>query len=1189
MQQRIDSLMLRELRFKGDPAHVISNDLMTLKSTVGDGACVVGGYYRSSPGQSSSTRAINRDFTPTRMRQAMASRLMVLALLMASTSNMMAGQSESSILATRVTVEATSQVAAVPLDRVISLDIRSEPMEAALEKISVAAHTEITFGVRDQTAMLRRVSLQAMSITVRDALVHVLAGTGLSAETSALGDIVLVHSSGNRNHLNVSDSTSTIKGQVVDRHTGAPIFGAVVQVDGLNARTSTSADGRFSLVLRAGTWNVHVRQIGYTRAERVVQALVGQTTNADFSLELSPKLLDQVVTTVTGPEQLDRSGASIATINADSVVSASPVTDLAEIINARAAGVQVFSVGGLSGTSPEIDIRGQNSGFMSNQPIMYVDGVRVDNSVSTRVGNGTEGTSAGRFNDISPDEIASIQIVRGASAATLYGTDASNGVILITTKRGTAGRQQWTAYTEQGMIAGIPGSFITSYAPWGHAIGSTQDVPGCTLILIGQHQCQEDSVSQFSPFRNSQTTPLGLGNRQAYGLQVNGGSTAMHYFASGGYEGEVGFLRMPFADQRFFAPAQGAAGLSEADLHPNAVEKYSGRVNLMTTLGRSADLSVSTSYLSKTSRIPDTQDLEFGEFGPGYLDTASGGWYAGLRPGYFFLDHADEATSHFTGGATVNWHPADWLAGHATTGIDFSDDQLGVLSPPNNITSPTGDRTNTQTNQHLYTVDLGLRSTLQLLPGFTSTTAVGGQLVRTQTGVTTATATNLAPGCATVLCTLGTPLGMEQTLETSVAGGYVEQTFTIRESLSLVGGIRADGAGAFGQSYKTVLYPKVSGSWSVTDERAFAWLAPMGKVHLRAAYGEAGVQPAPTAALTIETPLPGVPPLGTTSQISQYGNPNLRPETQRELETGVDYSSRDDRVSLQFTYYNKQSSHALVNLTTPTAYGALPEVENLGEVRNRGAEVAASVRLLETRFAKWDVSVNGSLNHNKVLSLPPGFGLQFEGNAQNAGIKVGAPLFSYFARPYTYVDANHDGIIEPSEITVDTAYRYVGPSDPTRQFTASTGISLFSQHVRISAQLDYRGGFTLFDVPLAGQCAVATCPWASYRSTSLAHQAAVAAADPSLPAPSYGGFMEDGSFWRLREIAATFQMPTLLVRSLRSRDLSVTLSIRNAALWTAYRGGDPESKATAGLAAEGAYSFGTPVARYWLARVNVGI
>jgi hypothetical protein len=417
---------------------------------------------------------------------------------------------------------------------------------------------------------------------------------------------------------------------------------------------------------------------------------------------------------------------------------------------------------------------------------------------------------------------------------------------------------------------------------------------------------------------------------------------------------------------------------------------------------------------------------------------------------------------------------------------------------------------------------------------------------------------------------------------------YVEETLTIRDRLSLTGALRGDGAGTFGKSYETALYPKVSASWNLGDEPFLN--RALGKIHLRGAYGASGVEPPATAALTIESPSPGSTSLGTTSDITQIGNPDVRPERQTELEVGVDYATRDDRVAIEFTYYNKRSSDALVELPVATALGAVPEYENIGAVRNRGFEVSGTALIVDSRPFSWDVAVNSSVNHNTVITLGSAFGRQFTDGFSTPAIEAGYPLFSYFARPYRYADANHDGIIEPSEVAVDTAFDYVGPSDPTTQVTASTGINFLARHIRVSTQFDYRGGFKLLDGLLFDKCvAVSNCSYTAYRSTPLAEQAAVAAADFSQPVSSYKGFIEDGSFVRLREVAVTFTAPQSFASRLHATDLRVTFSGRNLALWTRYRGGDPELKTTPGDAAVGAYgSNGIPVAQYWLARVSLG-
>ncbi len=1043
-----------------------------------------------------------------------------------------------------------------------------------------------------------RVSLRAEDITVVAALTELLLDTGLDVQVSAGDHITLVArpaSTQVRVGVLHQQRTGGIAGRVTDVKTGQPLVAATVRVETTNARAVTGADGRYAIGgVRAGTYKVTASFLGYAPRTILVDLLVDSTAHQDFALSPTVQLLDAVVTTVTGNQQLRALGNTIGTISvADSVVGRAPVTDLSDVISARVPGVQVFENGGLTGASPEINIRGQNSAQLSNQPLLYIDGVRVDNSAAV-VANSSIlnfGATAGRFDDLSPAEIASIEIVKGPSAATLYGTDAANGVILVKTKHGAPGRRHWAMYAEQGLSTFDRNRFPDSYYPWGHTTDVTHAITQCTLQAVGAGICVQDSVTHFSPLKDPATTPIGTGTQSSYGLQLSGGADT-RYFTSAAYQNEVGYLKMPTADRAILTAADGTP-LGDDQLNPNAVRKVSLRQNLVTLLGSTADLSLSAGLLSQQSRIPSSISLTYGEFGPGYRD-ANDGWFAGFRPGWLFAERHAEDVLHVTGGGTSTWSPLIWLTTHATTGLDFSSTYFDGLARPGQpvFGNGLGDRLNTRTNSTLASVDVGATAAARLTTQLTARTSAGVQYNRNMILVTSAEAQQLNPGSQT-LAGGAIQLNSESTTETVVAGGYAQEELSLENRLFLTGAIRADGGSAFGTGFKTATYPKLSLSWLLSDEPFWPHSSALSSLRLRAAYGASGVQPPPTAALATEQLFPAfVDGSATTAdRLATTGNPTLKPEQQREFEGGADLDLAAGRIHVELTGYHKESRDALVQINPPTSLGAIQgQTINVGAVRNIGYEVVGTATIIDSRALSWNAGINASVNHNKLLTLGPGapellfaYGI--------ASIVPGYPLFSNFEYPILgYSDANHDGIIETNEVTVGTSSAYVGPSYPTSQLTATSGLSVVGDRLHFAVQVDHRDGFTLLNRIAVDQCLSGYCRAVSVRSTSLAEQAAVASALQN-PFTNLAGFYSDGSFTRLRELSATYTFPSAWSRQLRARSISVTLAGRNLALWTRYSGTDPEVSTSVGVTLSGAYTDagGVPLAQYWVMRVNAGL
>src|SRR5207248_6085864 len=228
---------------------------------------------------------------------------------------------------------------------------------------------------------------------------------------------------------------------------------AQVTVVGTSLGALTNNEGVFTITdVTAGQVTVRAARIGYQPQNQVVLVSDNAQAAVNFSLDRAVARLEEVVTTATGEQSRREMGNVVATIKADSVVQTAPVKTVNELLQARTAGVQVIQGQGVTGSSSSIRIRGTSSLSQSNEPLIVVDGIRYDNGAEP--GNTSAGVRINRF-QLNPDDIESVDIIKGPSAAALYGTAAANGVIVIKTKRGTNGAPRWSAYGEGG-VTSIP-------------------------------------------------------------------------------------------------------------------------------------------------------------------------------------------------------------------------------------------------------------------------------------------------------------------------------------------------------------------------------------------------------------------------------------------------------------------------------------------------------------------------------------------------------------------------------------------------------------------------------------------------------------------------------------------------------------------------------------------------------------
>ena len=1069
----------------------------------------------------------------------------------------------------------------------VTLDLTDVPLRDALK--AVASQGGVSLIYASSTVPLdRRISLQLRAASVEDALRGALRGTDVDVRETTSGQLMLVRRAARPDS---DDSKSpatagTITGRVVDATTSAPVIRTFVLLDNTHRQATTDENGvyRFGDV-SPGEHTIDVRRLGYAPATRTVVVMDGAAAVVDFTLTPVASRLTEVVTTVTGPQRRLEVGTVIGTIDADSVVRSAPVTSLSDLINARVPGTQVILNNGMSGTSPRIRIRGLNSLTVANDPLLVVDGIRVDNSTGT-LGAGY-GQTAGRLNDLNPEEIESIEIVKGPSAATLYGTDAANGVIVVKTKRGRPGRVTWNGYGEAGRVEQVA-SFPDNYYAWGRSL-TTGAVQQCTLLQSAAKSCTIDSVTTFNPLANPETRPFADGMRQQTGLQVSGGASSFTYFLAGDYEGETGFLAMPAVDRARVSLERGGVAVPEEQIRPNGTRKLSLRANAGTSLGASADLNISSGLVRNEVRLVGEGIMLAGTLGPGYR-TPQNGWLSlTSQPGEAFAVRNTESATHYLTSASANWRPLSWLSTRATTGLDFSSTFLDDLQRRNEGplgTGRLGRRLNRRSDVSQLSGDIGASALFTLRPRLTSRTSIGAQYNRRLLQVTGSSGTTLTPGAETVTGA-AVITGEEQTVETVVAGSYAEQTFGLAERLFLTAALRADGGSAFGRDFRTAVYPKASASWIAIDQRP-GWV---NSVRLRLAYGASGVQPAATASLPLVTVAPafvdGV--AATGARLGAIGNPDLKPERQTELETGVDGDFAQGRVRVEGTVYNRLSRDALINRPLASEFGIATRQENIGSVRNRGVEGLVTVTAVDRPSVAWSVTVNGSVNHNRLEALAPGVLLLGDSPANRS--KPGFPLVSRFARPILgFSDANGNGIIEESELTVGDTDQYVGPAVPPRQLSVSTSLALLQGRLRLSAQFDHRGGNVITNYLAINRCSLflSDCLAVNDPTAPLADQAAAVAFNSVRYGRTYYGYTEDGSFTRWRELALTYELPTGWARRVSAYTASITLTGRNLRLFTRYSGLDPETNDAVGLVEGYGGNPTIPPARYWLARMNLG-
>jgi TonB-linked SusC/RagA family outer membrane protein len=990
----------------------------------------------------------------------------------------------------------------------------------------------------------------------------------------------------------------TITGRVTDAATGNPVSQVRVLVAGTQNGTLTAENGRYTIkVTTNGVVTLDVNRIGY-EAKKATATVTGAAAPVvvDVAITQAAFSLSAVVTTVTGQQRKVELANSTTQIAVADKIAELPVANMGNLLSGRAAGVQVVSAGA-TGAGSRIRIRGQSSLSLSNDPVVIIDGVRMTStSGSSAIGVG--GSAPSRLDDLNPEEIENIEVIKGPSAATLYGTEAANGVINITTKRGKAGKTRWNVYTENGAITN-PNTFPDLYFGWGTGLtgANTGNRVQCFATAIASGSCRADSLRVGNAFGIDSLTPIDRGARNQYGMQVSGGTDRVQFFVAGETEVETGIYKMPDIEIARLKTERGVSGLPSSQIRPNALDRNSLRANLSAQISEKATLQVSSGFINSRQRLPQNEDngngLMVGMLGGTWrqdLVDSRGVKLLGYRAfpmGDILSTTTTQDVNRFINSAQARYEPYNWLSARATVGMDFASRvdrgtqlfEQGVLG-----VNRVGNISDQRSEINQQTVDLGGTVTKQPFAWLGSKTSVGMQYIRNYFSQTGGTGNSLPPG-ATTITAAAVRNAAAGTEEKRTLGYYVEQLFTVNEKLFITAGLRRDAASAFGKDFRAVNYPKVGASWLVSEEGFFPQTDAISSLRLRATYGASGQIPGATDALRFLSPF-GTTISGTADQpgvsIGSLGNAVLKPEYSAELEGGFDLNMFNGRSNFEVTYYNKNTTDALIERRiAPSIAGVTSRFENIGNVRNSGLELVYNQKVIDRKALGLDFVLTGSTNKNELVTLGEGVSPIPSGNRNTQLNSPGFPLYGLWGRPYTYKDANNDGLLVASEMTYG-ANQFIGATYPTREVAFSPTIELLDRKLRISGQLDSKWGMKKLNNTKRHQCQAGQSCQGLYAGAPLEEQAMAVAAAASI----FTGFYEDGSFTRFRELAVSYTMPTKWANALRADRWNVVLTGRNLGVWTPFTGVDPETTVGNSDTRGNEEFFSTPPMRYVTFRMN---
>ena len=978
----------------------------------------------------------------------------------------------------------------------------------------------------------------------------------------------------------LAGAQGTIRGSVTDESTSARLSGVRVRVDQTALGAQTGPDGSYVINgVSAGQHTLSTRRVGYSPEQATVLIVAGSTSIQNFALRRAAVTLGEVVVTgVAAPTTKRQLGNTIETVSGEDVARSPGATAIDQALQGRVTGAVISENSGQPGGGVSIRLRGTNSILGGAEPLYVVDGVIVDNSAEALVslsGNAPRGNQAlsNRLADLDPADVDHIEVLKGAAAAALYGARANNGVIQIFTKRGQTGRPAFSASTE-ATWGSTPKRYDLNMSP----------LAGFTDVLFGGAPKIRAPITRYDIQDQVFRTALGTNTH----ISVGGGNGGTTYYMSGGYQGEQGILRSTDYRRTDFRTnlSQRLSNQLEVGLRGNYISSLAHYMpegeqtqGVLTSI-IFTPTSVNPAFNPNLGRYPYNPLL-----GANPLDVLAN-W------------SAPEKVERMIGGMDATWRPTRSLTLKYSTGIDDYRMEDTYFQPPfSTSASFTGSIQNPVLTSRLFNNDLTLNHLWTVGASLGLNSSLGFRYTSDRTETVRAAGADLGPG--QTLVGGATQTASQSRTEFRTVGWYVEERASIADKLFVTGGVNWDESSAFGPAQRLQAFPRLGFSY-VLDQEPW-WKNRMANLfssfRLRSAYGQTGGQPPglySRFANYVNTSYSGKPGLVSSST---SGNPNLKPERQREIEGGFDAGFFHDRAQIEFSLYDKKTSDLVLSVPLPPSSGFQQQFKNIGSLKNTGIELGLNtVNVARSGFA-WRSRFTYSANRNKITQLVTGSDtLIFD--YLNAVI-VGQPIGVFYGGTYArdaqgnraYKKFTADSLLLPyrqfdtlANGAVVAARRVIG--DPNPRFVATLGNEFdLGDRVHVSVLLDGRFGNKVanFSRRIEELFGVAKVNEREISGDTVSRTYSLNPAGRSL---IYEEYIENGRYVKLREIAFDLMLPPALVSRFGAHGATLRLSGRNLKTWTNYSGLDPEvNMFSASTVSRGVDFATTPLPR----QVSIGL
>lgn len=777
-----------------------------------------------------------------------------------------------------------------------------------------------------------------------------------------------------------AQSGTFVTGKIVDDEAGKPLVGASVSIPALRIGGVTDKEGNFKFKAPAGKHTLEVKYIGYATVTKAVVLKEDQTTTVNFRLSQgSIRTNEIVVVGLSGEVDKNKLGNSIASVNneaVNNVVSSSAI----DAISGRVLGAQVTRNSGTPGAGTYITLRGRKTFEGSSEPLYVIDGIIMDNT-SLYDPSGTQQFS-NRAVDINPDDIESMQVLKGASAAALYGTKAGNGVIIITTKRGKftssdkPARINFSTSLQIDQKSGeIP--LQTTYGqrkPWtpykpGTSDSYAMDADGNPLPLAAGTTVYDHQEDVFR-------TALSTENS----LTISGGVPQFDYSINGTFLNNQGYVE-------------------GSDLTRNSI-----RANVGISLLPKLTMQANTNYIQTDNDLPqdgsNTSGILLGslrtppEFNnKEYLedDGVTERRFASYdNPIWTQKNNTfNQKINRVLHSTELKWMPIEWLTFSARYGLDWYSynykERLAVQSASSPSRLGLIDISQILNNQQ--NLDLSFNLNQSIMDGDLQFGLVGGTQSIWRSRSTVGGNSSQTLSFYDEISAGATKDASSSLTKSEIQGIFGQLTTTYLDRYSLTFGLRRDGSSTFGESEQYHTYPKASISYNISNEPFFEGMKNVfSNLRLRLAYGEAGSPDLPYAYATNNVYITdGNFDPWTESSESRRGGFNgirsssvagakdINPELTIEREVGLDIGLLENMFNLEFSYYYSNVYDIIMSLPAAPSTGYTNVLKNAASMWNKGYEIGLTANILNTANLSWVSAINYSAQDNEVTSLAADF------------------------------------------------------------------------------------------------------------------------------------------------------------------------------------------------------------------------